>query len=462
MTRTEVRDGKPPGLRYAVPFAVAAEFRRDPLGFAMRLHEEFGDIASIRMGSRWSFYLFAPEDIEHVLQGNHRNYLKGPATDKVRVFFGEGLFSSEGAAWRGQRRLLQSAFERQRLEGYAEAMATCATSLLDGWERYVANGSAIDLVAEMKRFALAVVARTLFGAALGDEALARAFALVLEHLNHRATSFLPVPDALPTPRNRRFHRAHDLLERFVFDMVERRRKAAEPGTDMLATLLAARDPETGSPLTQSHLRDQILTFLMAGHETTAATMAWALYLLACHPDVQQRVHAEVTENLGEGRPPTGQDVKGLTFTRRVVQETLRLYPPAPFVARQPIEPDTIHGYHIPARSSVTVCSYVTHRHPRFWDDPERFDPDRFTPERCAARPRLAYLPFGGGPRICIGNEFALMEEQLLLAMTLRRYRVVPDPSRRFAGELRTVRATNGLWVRLERVSADRQDAASVR
>jgi cytochrome P450 len=456
-----MRNGAPPGPRYAAPFAVTRQFRRDPLGFAMRLHEEFGDFVSIRMGSRRSFYLFSPEDIEYVLQGNSRNYLKGPSTDKVRVFFGKGLFSSEGAAWRAQRLLLQTAFERQRLESYAETMADCVTALLDGWDRHAARGSAVDLVAEMKRFALGVVARTLFGAELDDEApeLTRAFALVLEHLNHRATSFLPVPDKLPTPRNLRFHNAQDLVERFVLDLVGRRQKAAEPGADMLATLLAARDPESGLPLTQRELRDQILTFLMAGHETTAATMAWGVHLLARHPDVQRRVRAEVAESLVDGRVPSGKDVRQLAFTHRVVQETLRLYPPAPFVARQPIAPDTIHGYHIPAHSSVTVCTYATHRHRQFWDDPERFDPDRLTPERCAARPRHAYLPFGGGPRICIGNDFALLEEQMLLAMAIRRYRIIPDPSRPFAAGVRTVRAPNGLWVRLEPVSAHDEAAA---
>jgi cytochrome P450 len=243
----------------------------------------------------------------------------------------------------------------------------------------------------------------------------------LQFVSEEVFHLLPSLLLIPTPRNLRFRRARAELDRVVLGIIEQRRRHGG-GDDLLAMLMEARDAETGEGMSDRQLRDEIMTFVLAGHETTAVTLAWACLLLAQHADVADALRREVSSVLN-GRVPALTDLPGLALTRRVIDETLRLYPPVAGISRETYAPDEIAGYSVPAKSGVMMSAYVTHRHPAFWREPERFDPDRFTPENSATRPRFAYFPFGGGPRLCIGNEFALMEGQILLAMIAQRYRV---------------------------------------
>jgi len=235
-----------------------------------------------------------------------------------------------------------------------------------------------------------------------------------------------------------------VLDRVVYDIIETRRRPGQQQDDLLAMLLVARDEETGAGMTDRQLRDEVMTFLLAGHETTAVALTWTWYLLACHPAVAERLRAEIAAAIGS-RTPTLEDLPQLRYARMVVEEAMRLYPPVWGFMRQAVGADEVGGFTIPKRSVVTISPYVTHRHPAVWEDPERFDPDRFTPERVRSRPRFAYLPFSGGPRLCIGNEFALMEAQLVVAMTVQRYRLQLVPGTTVELESRlTLRPRGGL------------------
>lgn len=359
------------------------------------------------------------------------------------------LLSSEGDFWRRQRRLAQPAFHRERIESFATIMSTAGARLLDGWESLAAQAQPFDLMEQMSRVTLSIVGQALFGIDLTGEAadVGRAMLAALQFVSEEAFHFFPALLALPTPRNLRFKRARAALDRVVLGIIDRRRHAAAATDDLLAMLMEARDPDTGEGMSDRQLRDEIMTFILASHETTAVTLAWAWHLLAQHSEVADRLRHEVSTVLG-GKAPTLAHLPRLQLTRRVIDETLRLYPPVPAISRE----TEIRGYAIPAKTGVMLSPYVTHRHPALWRDPERFDPERFTPEQCAARPRFAYFPFSGGPRLCIGNEFALMEATILLAMIAQRYRVESVPGHAVQHEMRvTLRPRQPMLMRLRRV-----------
>ncbi len=432
---------RPPGRRYPTPFHFFYTARRDPLAFLRWAAREYGDVVRF---DAWPFIvhvLYHPDHIKHVLQENNRNYWKGNLIGRVKPLIGEGLFTSEGDFWRRQRRLAQPAFHRQRIEGFATIMSTAGARMLDGWKTAAAEGTPIDLMEHMSRVTLRIVGQALFGVDLIGEAagVGRAMLAALQFVSEEAFSIFPSVLMIPTPRNLRFRRARAELDRVVLGIIEQRRHSgaggAAAGDDLLAMLMAARDEDTGEGMSDRQLRDEIMTFVLAGHETTAVTLAWACLLLAQHSEVGDQVRREVASVLA-GRTPALADLPQLELTRRVIDETLRLYPPVAVISRETFAADEIGGYTIPAKSGVMVSPYITHRHPALWDDPERFDPERFTPEQIAARPRFAYFPFSGGPRLCIGNEFALMEAQILLAMIVQRYRVDVAPGHVVQHEIR--------------------------
>jgi cytochrome P450 len=399
-------------------------FRADPVAYFAAIFRTFGDVAALRAWPFTSFFLCHPDHIKHVLQENNQGYVKGIVVAKLKVLIGEGLFTSEGDFWRRQRRLAQPAFHRQRVAGFAESMTSATALVLDRWAPRARSGEPFDVSAEMSRLTLDVVGRTLFGRGLADrsELVSGALLEALDLMNHRVTSFVPSPIWWPSAANRRLRRAIRTLDRVVYEIIEERRRAGEDQGDLLSMLMQARDEESGATMTDRQLRDEVMTFLLAGHETTAMALSWTWYLLAGHPDVERRLVDEIATVLG-GRVPTADDVPRLGYVRQVVEEAMRLYPPVAAFVRQAVRPDTIGGYRIPKGSVVNIVPWVTHRHPAFWAHPDRFDPDHFAPEAVRERPRFAYLPFSGGPRLCIGNEFALMEAQLVLAMTLQRYRL---------------------------------------
>ncbi|HEX8633592.1 MAG TPA: cytochrome P450 [Pyrinomonadaceae bacterium] len=441
----------PPGLGGWELFTLLPRFRRDPLRVFAELTERFGHV--VRMKGLWTSYqLTHPRDIEHVLQTNSQNYRKGRQYREFRASVGNGLLISDGEFWRRQRRLAQPAFHRRRIDAFGETMTRSAEALLERWEPYAASGEPFNVVAEMMRLTLRIVGLTIFGTDLSadTEQIGRALDIARAHAIRRMWQPVKLPVSFPTRSNRTFLRAIRESEQVIYRMIEARRRGEVVTDDLLSLLMRARDEETGEAMSDEQLRAEAATMLSAGHETSALALSWTWYLLAVNPAAEARLHAELSETLAGGRAPTVADLPRLPYTRMVVEESMRLYPPAWIIGRTAIDDDEIGGYHIEANSEVLMCQYVTHRHAEFWDDPDTFDPERFLPERVAARPRYAYFPFGGGARQCIGNNFALMEIQLVLATIAARYRLRLAPGHAVEPEASiTLHPRHGIPMRLE-------------
>src|SRR5262245_127634 len=425
--------------------------RRDPLAVFTDAAHRFGDVVYLKLGPLHGVLITRPDDVRHVLQDNARNYHKSPLYEKVKLSVGNGLLTSEDAFWLRQRRMAQPAFHRERVAGLAAVMADAARETAERWEAGARSAQPIDVAEEMMRLTQTIVLRTLLGADLGPFAgeLDRAWALVNEGISERFWS-LGLTDRLPTPKNRRFWRALGVLDAAVFHIIDVRRRARHDAGDLLAMLMAARDEDSGDAMTDRQLRDEVMTILLAGHETTSLALAWAWYLLSQHDEARVRLDAELDAVLG-GRPPEYGDLGRLPYTRMVIEESMRLYPPAWGISRQAVGGDEIGGYAIARGWVVLIVPYVIHRLPACWTDPERFDPERFTPERAASRPKFAYLPFGGGPRQCIGNQFAMIEAQLVLATLAQRYRLRLAPAAAVEPwPLVTLRPRHGVPMQIER------------
>ncbi len=416
-----------PGItqRVPLPYGPFGAFLRDPLGFQARARERFGDVFRFRVGPLPTHFLYHPEHVRRVLHDNPKNYLRGWQYGLLRRIIGDNLVVTEGDPWRRRRRLAQPAFHRQRLAGYAEVMVDATSQLVARWSEAASAGNPLDVAPEMSRLALAIAGRTLFDRDLSHEAdtVGRTFAVVGRSLERRLNQpFTSPPTWVPTPANRRFRAAVRGLNDIVLALVRDRRREGRDHGDLLSMLMQARDEETGEVMTDDQLRGEALTFLLAGHETTATALTWIWYLLASHPAIRRQVRDEVEAVAGD-RPPTVAELSQLTTTRMVIEEALRLYPPIWALPRQVVDTDEIGGFAIPAGSTVALCPFITHRHPDFWDRPDRFDPGRFAAERAEARPKGAYFPFLGGPHHCIGSEFALMELRLVVALVLQKFDV---------------------------------------
>ncbi len=418
----------PPSTRgSSLIFGSLPELQQDQLGFYMNAFKQYGNVVRFRaFGPFYGYAFFHPDDIEYILRRNNQNYHKGIAHQRFKSMLGEGLLTSEGKFWLKQRRLAQPAFHRQRIAGFATTMTDASASMLERWQIYAERGQPFDISTEMTRLTLQVVGQTLFSTDIsGDEArvVRNALYVALEHVNYTISHFTLEPmERIPTRQNRQYWKAQRILDKVVYDIIREHRQQGTDTGDLLSMLLLARDEETGEGMSDRQLHDEVMTLILAGHETTANTLTWTWYLLAQHPEMERKLHDELARVLG-GRAPVVEDLSRLPYTKMVIDESLRLYPPAWGMSRHAIADDEIRGYRVPAGAEVAVVQYVTHRHPDFWDNPEEFDPERFTPERSAGRPNFAYFPFGGGPRLCIGNTFALMEAQLILAMVAQTYRL---------------------------------------
>ncbi len=411
----------------------APKMRRDPLGLLTEARRLHGDFVRFRLGPYRICLLAHPDYIGHVLQKNPRNYLKD-GYEHIKIV-GNGLLSSEGDFWRGQRRVVQPAFHRERLRNLAETMTETTEKMLERWEGG-ADREPLDVDAEMSRLTLEITGRTLFSTDVTREAgeVGQALQTVLTLGFQRTGRFLPVPLGIPTPNNRRYRAAVERLNGLVDGLARRRRKSGESREDLLSVLLEARD-ENNEAMSPRQLRDEAMTILTAGYETTARALTWTWYLLDSHPQARRKLDQELDRVLG-GRTPAFEDLERLSYTEMVLKESMRLLPPVWGLSRFVAEDDDVGGYRIPKGSRVVLSQYVTHRHPGLWDAPERFDPERFTLERSAGRPKYAYFPFSGGPRQCIGNNFAVMEAKLALATVAQRYKlslvpghpVEPEPS----------------------------------
>lgn len=433
-----------PGPRGGLLLGSLRAYQRDPIALLMAARRDHGDVVRFRFGPRTAHLLSHPRGVQHVLQTRHLHYSKNTrGIARMRDFLGNGLLTNEGDDWLKQRRTAQPAFHRERIQAFASLIARAADAMLDAWKQRLADGtSRFDVAEEMMALTLRIVAEALFGADIQPETrrVRQALDVVLHVTNARIRRPFEVPLGWPTPENLRFRGAVRVLDDVVAGMIGARRRG-EPRDDLLSMLMAARDPETGRGMDDRQLRDEVMTILLAGHETTANALTWGFYLVSQHPQEEALLAAEVDGVLG-GRPPGLDDLAKLPRVSMVVNEAMRLYPPAWLFGRSPLEDDEIDGYRIEAGSLVFLSPYVTHRHPDLWPEPDRFMPDRFS---VAAPDRFTFFPFGGGPRQCIGAAFAMMEMQIVLASVAQRVslrlekgaRVDPEP-------LVTLRPRHGL------------------
>ena len=430
----------PPGLPL---LGNILDFRRDTLGFLLESSRAHGDVSLYRLGRDDVYLLRHPDHIKDVLVTHQHSFAKGKGIQWAKLFLGEGLLTSEGEFHTRQRRLAQPAFHRQRIATYGEAMTAhalrCRERLVDGGE--------VDIHAEMMSLTLGVAAQTLFDADVHTEApeIAESLGIIIGFFPRFALPFASVLQKLPLPGNARFDRAVALLDRIVYRIIAERRASGEDRGDLLSMLLVADDVEgDGTGMTDRQLRDEVMTILLAGHETTANALTWTWYLIAQNPEVEARLHAEIDGALG-GRPPVASDLPALGYVERVFAEAMRLYPPAWGIGRRALEEHAVGAYTIPAGALVAMSPYVVQRDARWWPDPGRFDPERFTAEAKAARPRFAYFPFGGGARQCIGESFAWMEGVLLLATIAQRWSFRLAPGARVEPQaLITLRPKHGI------------------
>jgi cytochrome P450 len=445
-------DGLPPGPR-ELPFLASFKLMRDPLGALDRAHAEFGDVTCFRVGPLRFISVADPELAQHVLVKNHRNYVKSRSYEGLRLVLGNGLVTSEGEHWRKQRKLAQPAFHRQRLAALADVMAQCVDECLAAWDARTRRGTAeIDVHHEMMQLTLRIVGRTLFGTDLGRDlgALGPVITTCMYKANDYAESIVRLPLWLPTPSNVRFARAKRVLDDIVHRIIDERRRSGQERDDVLGMLMAATDESGTERMSNEDLRDEVMTLFLAGHETIATTMSWTWLLLHQHPHVAARVRQEALEVLG-GRPPGFDDLPRLAYTGQVIDESMRVRPPVWMVERAALEEDRLGPWRVPPRTIVAVSPWIMHQNPALWSDPLRFDPDRFAPERAEARPKHAFLPFGAGPRICIGNHFALMEAKIILATVIQRYTIeVHRPERVGIDPRVTLRPKGGMPGRLHR------------
>jgi cytochrome P450 len=399
----------------------------DLVGFLEASMYTYGEIFHVPAGPH-HFYLVAdPDHARHVLVANAGNYTKGRMFAKLKPIIGEGLFTSEGELWRRQRRLMQPQFHRDVVRLLATSMIETIGESIERWRPVAERGEVVDFLPEMSRMTVDVVSRALFSDDVDREAkvVGDALTAVLEHIHERFYALVDLTDVLPWTANRRYREAVATLRSIVLRIIRQRRASREKRPDLLQLLLDARDPETGEEMDDRQLRDEVMTVFLAGHETTGSALAWCWYLLARNPVVDRILRREIALAIGD-RAPTIDDLPKLTYSRQVFEETLRLYPPVHGIPRDALADDVIGGYRIPAGHTVTVSTYLLHRNPRLWPNPDGFDPDRFAAGR-PARHQFAYLPFGGGGRKCIGHTFAMLEGTLAITMIAQAFQpdVVP-------------------------------------
>ncbi|MGG3887374.1 cytochrome P450 [Brevibacillus panacihumi] len=425
-------------------------FRRDTLKFIRDAAKEYGDVVHFRFGPKRHVYMLNnPDMIKEVLVTKQAHFRKGKGLQVARAVVGDGILTSEGKKHIRQRRLMQPAFHRDRIAGYGDAMVRQGVELMEDWK----DGEVRDIHQDMMKVTLAIITETMFGKTVkeGADKIGHAIDVGLKYVSTKATSFIDIPLSVPTRSNREFVESSEVLDKTIYGLIEERRKSTGNHTDLLAMLLAARDEDDGQGMTDEQVRDEVMTIFVAGHETTANTMSWIFYLLATHPEAEQKLHDELKSVLG-GRLPTVEDIPNLTYVNLIISETLRLYPAAWTINREVVEPVEIGGHTYEPGDTLMMSQYVMHRQEKYFEDPDEFRPERFAGDLLKRIPAYAYFPFGGGPRICIGNNFALMEAALLLATIAQRYRLrLAEPDQKVELEpVVTLRPKNGLPMRLEK------------
>ena len=448
-----------PGILTRLIGGDLAALAADPLGEFVRRSRQ-GGVVPLKIGLVRGHFVSDPAVARHVLLQNSDNYdRRTPAFDALRVVLGNGLITSGGAFWKRQRRIAQPAFSSESVRNFAPVIARLAAETADDWERDAARGDPVDACTDMMRVTLRIVAEALFGDDLADDApvINREFPVIVACLAARIASPIRPPVWLPTANNRRLRPALAALDAIVTRLIatKRRRLAEEGGPqdghrDLLTTLMLARDAETGEAMSDAQLRDEVMTFMISGHETTATALSWLWYLLDRHPEEQDRLRDELRGVTG-GRPPTVDHLSQLPRLRAVVQETLRLYPPLWMFDRRALGPDDLAGTRVAKGDLVIFCPYSSHRLPELWSDPEAFRPERFEEGHAEQKNKFAYMPFGVGPRTCIGIHLAMIEAQIIMGTLLGRFRArLADPAPITPKARVTLRPSRPVELRLER------------
>ncbi|MGE3333752.1 MAG: cytochrome P450 [Rhodospirillaceae bacterium] len=423
--------------------------RGNTFKFLVETARDFGDIVPLRILMTTAYLLNHPAHVEHVLQKNYRNYRKTPMLGKLRPVLGDGLFMSEGELWTRQRKLIQPSFHKERVDALASRMTDVIQSHLKTWETRAHSGEVFNISDDTSILTLEIALQTMFSTGLGGDAngFAEAMKIVHEVSSKRIWDITGLGEMMPTKKNRDFKTAVDFLQGVVSRIIEERRAKPSVRDDLLSILMDARDADTNEAMSDRQLRDEVMTLMLAGHDTTATMVAWALLMLTQHPAHLERMRDEADMVLA-GRIPEAGDVKTLDYTKRVIQEVARLRPSFWWFARVAINDDNIAGQPIKAGTTVFISQYLIHTLPNVWEDPEKFDPDRFLPDQISGRSKFAYFPFGAGPRVCIGSGFAMMEMQFALAMIFRRFdlEITSEKEPEF-GNLITLRPTNDIFAR---------------
>jgi enediyne biosynthesis protein E7 len=411
----------------------------DSLERMVELFALHGDTYRVYVPARqsYTYVIHHPDDVKRVLVSNHRNYTKGLGLDRVKILLGKGLMTSEGELWTRQRYMMQPFFHRRVITQFAEVIGAANSQLLERWETFARRGEPVNLTDEMSSLTLEIVLRAIFGRDLermSQELGGNPFDVVTREQG----------------RNLQFAFKFRSLTKLVAGLIERRRREPEEHFDYVAMLMGARDKDSGQPMGERQLIDEILTLVVAGHETTASGLNWTWYLLSQHPAAEARLHAEL-EAIPDEPAPSLPSMEQLAYTQQVINEALRLYPPGWLLSRRTVQPDVLSGYEIPAGANVLLPLYLLHRHPRYWKDPDTFFPERFAPDHDAERPRFAYMPFAAGPRHCIGETFALYEMLMHLHRIARHFRLVHVADKPIELEAQiNLRTRHPLHMRLER------------
>ncbi len=444
----------PPGMQRNLIWAGIGRFRpRDPIKLFEFLTRTYGDIVHYKIGSRHVVLINHPDYIREVLVNQNDNFVKERTVRRMKMLVGEGLITSEGAIHRRQRQLSQPAFHRQRIVAYAADMVAMAEAFPE--KKKWRPGATLDISVEMMELTLGIVAKTLFGADLGDEVREIGGAVSTIMGLYHFLIMMPWAEGLepyPVPGLMKFKRARARLDHTVYRLISEHRRQNQDGGDLLSMLLRARDDREGedhSGMTDQQLRDEIMTIFLAGYETVANAFTWTWYLLSQNPAAEAELHRELDTVLG-GRPPRLEDIPQLRYTEMIMAESMRLYPPAWAQGRVALRDFDLGEYHLPAATNVFMSQFLMHRDPRYFADPLRFDPRRWTPEAKAARPKYSYFPFGAGARQCIGESFAWMEAILVLATLAQRWRMTLEPGHRVeVYPLITLRSKYGMRMKLE-------------
>jgi len=436
---------KPPGPKGGLVLGHTFEYMRDPLVFLTRCARDYGDVVRLRLGDTTVFALFNPEDVDEVLRSHGTRVIKDKLTRLISPIVGQGLLTSEGEFWRRQRKLTMPSFQRETIERYGSVMVDYSVQLRDSWK----NGEERDVHHDMMALTLGIVGKTLFDADVAGESheVGDALEIVMDHFLSPWRWF-PILDKVPTKKNFAYKAALKQIDDVVYEIIRRRRASNSDPGDLLSRFLAAHDDE-GTGMTDIQLRDECVTIFLAGHETTALTLTYAFRLLSLHPETDAKLVDELDRVLG-GRLPTASDVPNLKYTEWVIRESMRLYPPAWGIGREATEPMEVGGYAAPKGTQFSILPWVLHRDPRWWNKPEEFRPERWDNDLARNLPKGVYIPFGGGPRVCIGNHFAMMEAVLLLATLAQKHKLtlVPDQTLRLAASI-TLRPRGGTRVVIE-------------